>query len=147
VLKKMCTYFKKKNKGFTLIELIIVIGILAILAALAIPAVAGYLDNSKARTNVSNAKLVYNAGQSYLAANPDKAASDIDGAVDATTHPLMDEAYLQNIPHTAGNGDYTLVDTSGVLSVTWPSDTTLPAEDPAGTGAATVGATLTYPAP
>ena len=37
----------KNNKGFTLVEIIVVLVILAILAAIAVPAVLGYVDESK----------------------------------------------------------------------------------------------------
>ena len=39
----------KNNKGFTLVEIIVVLVILAILAAIAVPAVLGYVDESKKR--------------------------------------------------------------------------------------------------
>ena len=37
----------KNNKGFTLVEIIVVLVILAILAAIAVPAVLGYVNESK----------------------------------------------------------------------------------------------------
>ena len=36
-----------KNKGFTLVELIVVLVILALLAALLVPALLGYIDKAK----------------------------------------------------------------------------------------------------
>jgi type IV pilus assembly protein PilA len=106
---------RKKNRGFTLIELIVVIGILAILAALAIPAVAGYLNNSKARTNMSNAKIIYNAAQAYLAANPD--------ATEVTMDNLTDDGYLASVPKTAENDDYALDDSDLTeIHVTWENN-------------------------
>ena len=120
-MKKLTTLLKKKNRGFTLIELIVVIGILAILAALAIPAVAGYLNNSKARTIVSNAKIIYNAGQAFLAANPD---------LDTVIYPddLVDVTggYLKSEPLTAGGAAYDLA--ADGSEVSWTDETTLPAE-------------------
>jgi type IV pilus assembly protein PilA len=49
----------KKKKGFTLIELIIVVAIIAILAALAIPKLMGTQDNAKKKTDIANAKIIH----------------------------------------------------------------------------------------
>ena len=38
---------RKKDKGFTLVELIVVLVILAILAAILVPALLGYIDRAK----------------------------------------------------------------------------------------------------
>jgi prepilin-type N-terminal cleavage/methylation domain-containing protein len=45
----------RKNKGFTLTELIIVVAIIGIIATLVMPAVMGYLDEAKLNTDLSNA--------------------------------------------------------------------------------------------
>ena len=36
--------YKKDNRGFTLVELIVVLVILAVLAALLVPSLTGYID-------------------------------------------------------------------------------------------------------
>lgn len=49
----------KNNKGFTLVEIIVVLVILAILAAIAVPAVLGYVDESKKTRYIEEAHSIY----------------------------------------------------------------------------------------
>lgn len=53
----------KNNKGFTLVEIIVVLVILAILAAAMIPAMLGYVEESRGKTYADQARVVYNACQ------------------------------------------------------------------------------------
>lgn len=59
---------KKISKGFTLIELMIVIAIIAILAAIAIPQIFKYRQNANRAKCIGNMKQIQNAVEGYRAA-------------------------------------------------------------------------------
>ncbi|MEG0841522.1 MAG: prepilin-type N-terminal cleavage/methylation domain-containing protein [Erysipelotrichaceae bacterium] len=55
--------FKKDVKGFTLVEIIVVLLIIAILAAIAIPTMIGYVDEAKESEYIAQARTAYVAAQ------------------------------------------------------------------------------------
>ncbi len=50
---------KKNNKGFTLAELLIVVAIIAVLVAVAIPVFSAQLEKSREATDLANARSAY----------------------------------------------------------------------------------------
>lgn len=65
--KKFMQLRNKKNRGFTLIELIIVIAILAILAAILVPLVSGHLNDARTSAGNANARTIYTGATAYIA--------------------------------------------------------------------------------
>ena len=57
----------KKKKGFTLIELIIVIAIIAILAAIAIPNFLSIQRKARVKADIASAKTIYDATSALIA--------------------------------------------------------------------------------
>ncbi|MCZ0756681.1 prepilin-type N-terminal cleavage/methylation domain-containing protein [Anoxybacillus sp. J5B_2022] len=81
--------FLKNERGLTLIELLAVIVILGIIAAIAIPSIGGLIDNSKKDAHVANAQQMINAAK--IAVTADKDLIPANGKY--TVLPL---AYLEN---------------------------------------------------
>ena len=66
MLNKLLNLRNRKKKGFTLIELIVVLVIMAILAAAAIPTVMGYIDNSRRASYLANMRAILQAAETTL---------------------------------------------------------------------------------
>jgi type IV pilus assembly protein PilA len=71
----MKTRTKKSKKGFTLIELVVVIAILGILAAILVPVISGFIETANQAADNANARLVYQASAMWFASNNTASAS------------------------------------------------------------------------
>ncbi len=101
------TKLRDDRGGFTLVELLIVVAIIAILAAIAIPQFSKYRLRAYATEINSDAKNAYTAAQAYLTDNP-------TGTVDSMAK-LQDGGFQKSDHTTWVSGDMKLSSGSVVL--------------------------------
>lgn len=86
---------KNKKKGFTLVELIVVLAILAILAAMLVPALTGYIDKANEKKVVAAARQYEIAAQTVVsdayAANDVITNIKVDASGNVTITGVTDE--------------------------------------------------------
>jgi type IV pilus assembly protein PilA len=113
------------NKGFTLIELMIVIAIIGILAAIAIPQFSAYRRRSYNSSAKSDARNIATAQEAYYVDNSTY-CGDVT-VLTGTTYGYMQSenvnaqvsgsasSYTITTYHTSGNETYTLNGPGGVI--------------------------------
>ncbi|MCX7008795.1 MAG: prepilin-type N-terminal cleavage/methylation domain-containing protein [Kiritimatiellaeota bacterium] len=92
---------KKQKKGFTLVEIMIVVAIIALLAAIAVPSFMNARTKSQQSSCQNNLRLIDGAIQQYALDNSNALAASM--AVLVGTN-----AYIKDTPVCKGGGSYTL---------------------------------------
>lgn len=91
---------KSRKGGFTLVELMVVVAVIAILAAIAMPQFLSAADRARNAKETADIKIIKNATQLYM----------IDKNVDTppTVENLYKEGYLTEHVKTAKDKEYTI---------------------------------------
>lgn len=99
---------KRTKRGFTLIELVVVIAILAIVSSIAIPVVSGVVTDAHNSANEANQNTIEMAAKAYIAQG-----NTIEDDADLTL--ALDEFGLSN-PISSGSTVSYAVDSDGIVT-------------------------------
>ena len=95
----------KDERGLTLVELLVVVVILGIIAAIAVVAIGGIIENSKKDAMVADAKQMVSAAKLYTASNPLSEDTTLDFN-DGANNVAM-STYLSGLQDPFGEDGYT----------------------------------------
>ena len=126
---------KLNNRGFTLVELLVVIVILIAIVSLAIPSITSSMERSKDKINAGKLEVLGSAGELYLSSkNRSKLNDYYKGKCYVTLTELKTDGYISDEEMKDANGDrfkeqvywdkdnnvYTTSDSSGVAKCITP---------------------------
>lgn len=103
--KSVVTKRLKKNKGFTLVEIMIVVLIIGILLAIAVPNFIKARESSRAKTCIANLRQIEAAKEQWAMENK-KGAADTPAWADL----VGAAAYMKAQPSCPSGGAYTIAD-------------------------------------
>jgi type IV pilus assembly protein PilA len=102
----------RKDEGFTLVELMVVVLIIGILVAIAVPIFNAAKGSAQTKTCFANQRTIEGAVQSFQAST---GAMPSVGTVNAS-HALITGGYIKNAPTCPLGGQNYAIDASGTVT-------------------------------
>jgi type IV pilus assembly protein PilA len=102
----------RNRKGFTLIELVVVIAILGILALIAVPRFTGARDNAERSAVEANLRTIDSAISVFAAEN----GTSIEPTADSTSPTGLVPNYIASWPSGPGDATYAIDNARAVVS-------------------------------
>ncbi|KMY51109.1 type II secretion system protein [Peribacillus loiseleuriae] len=94
------------QKGLTLVELLAVIVILGIIAAIAVPSIGKIIDNSKKDAHLANAQQMISAAKLAVAANEEDAKTPLGETKNISLEKLQLAGYLDEFTDPDSSAPY-----------------------------------------
>lgn len=117
-----------RTRGYTLVELMITLGVIGVLAAIAVPAYQGYISSGKTGTGKANARTLAGFLETYFYENDTYLAGEyVPGGVDTLTaaldwRPEGDQDKFKYKVEACGTGT---IAQCYKITVTWVADPTI----------------------